>query len=76
MPFSEKHNVQYNGVKVFSTTKYREREYLGETITKWIRSNPDLEIVDRQVKQSSDREFHCLSIILFYIDPNASNYHG
>jgi hypothetical protein len=38
---------------------------LGETVTRWLRSN-DVEIVDRVVTQSSDDEFHCLSIILFF----------
>jgi hypothetical protein len=56
----------FNGVKVFSATKAKEREELGETITRWLRSNADLEIVDQVVTQSSDNEFHCLSIILFY----------
>ena len=27
---------------------------------------PDLEIVDRVVCQSSDNEFHCYSMVLFY----------
>jgi hypothetical protein len=56
----------FTGVKVFSATKAKEREELGETITRWLRSNADLQIVDRVVSQSSDNEFHCLSIILFY----------
>lgn len=60
----------YNGVKVFSTTKFREREMLGETITSWIRRNPHIEIVGQVVRQSSDCEFHCLSIIVFYNDEN------
>jgi len=55
----------FTGVKVFSATKAREREELGETVTRWMRSN-DVEIVDRVVTQSSDDEFHCLTIILFY----------
>lgn len=61
---------QINGVKVFSTTKFREREYLGETITQWLDDNPDLIILEREVRQSSDNEFHCLSIVLFYHDPH------
>ncbi len=61
--------LRINGVKVFSTTKFREREFLGETITRWLDENPDLEILEREVRQSSDNEFHCLSIILFYHDP-------
>jgi hypothetical protein len=58
--------VTFTGVKVFSATKAKEREELGETITRWIRANADLEIVDKVVSQSSDDEFHCLSIVFFY----------
>jgi hypothetical protein len=58
--------ISFTGLKVFSATKAREREELGETVTRWIRSNPGLEVVDRVVRQSSDDEFHCLTIILFY----------
>ena len=58
--------MTFTGVKVFSATKAKEREELGETITRWLRANPDLEIVDRVVSQSSDDEFHCLSVVLFY----------
>jgi hypothetical protein len=54
------------GVKVFSATKARDRDVLGESITEWIRSHPQLEIVDKIVTQSSDSEFHCLTITLFY----------
>ena len=56
----------FTGVKVFSATKAREREELGETITRWLKSNPEVEVVDRVVTQSSDDEFHCLTIVLFY----------
>jgi hypothetical protein len=54
------------GVKVFSATKAKEREELGDNITRWLRSNADLELVDRIVTQSSDDEFHCLTIVFFY----------
>ena len=57
--------MHFTGVKVFSATKAKEREELGETVTRWLRSN-DVEVVDRVVSQSSDDEFHCLSIVLFY----------
>jgi folate-dependent tRNA-U54 methylase TrmFO/GidA len=56
----------YTGVKVFSTTLARDREVMGETITRWLAEHPRLEVVDKQVRQSSDQEFHCLSITLFY----------
>jgi hypothetical protein len=58
--------VTFTGVKVFSATKAKEREELGETVTRWLRANPDLEMVDRVVAQSSDNEFHCLTIVFFY----------
>jgi hypothetical protein len=58
--------MDFTGVKVFSATKAKEREELGETITRWLRSNPGLEVVDRVVTQSSDNEFHCLTLVIFY----------
>jgi len=58
--------LDVTGVKVFSATKAKERELLGELITDWIRSNQNCEIVDKIVTQSSDSEFHCLTITLFY----------
>ena len=58
--------MYFKGVKVFSATKAKERESLGEQITQWIRANPNKEIVDKIVTQSSDSEFHCLTITLFY----------
>ena len=58
--------LDVTGVKVFSATKAKERELLGENITEWIRNHPENEIVDKIVTQSSDSEFHCLTITLFY----------
>lgn len=60
--------VEYKGAKVFSATKAKEREELGEQVTNWIQANPNSKIVDTVVKQSSDNEFHCLSILIFYND--------
>jgi hypothetical protein len=59
----------YNGVKVFSATLAKKRETLGERVTDWIRRHPEAKIVDKIVTQSSDAEFHCLSITLFYHEP-------
>jgi hypothetical protein len=56
----------FTGVKVFSTTLARDRDALSERITSWLRENPQLEVVDKLVMQSSDSEFHCLSIIFFF----------
>ena len=54
------------GVKVFTATKAREREMLGEVVTRWLAENPRTRVVDKIVTQSSDSAFHCLSITLFY----------
>jgi hypothetical protein len=37
-----------------------------------LRSNGDLEVVERVVTQSSDNEFHCLTIVLFYREKSAA----
>jgi hypothetical protein len=58
--------MKFDGVKVFSATKAREREELGDRLTDWIGKNPQLDIVDTVVTQSSDHEFHCLTITIFY----------
>jgi hypothetical protein len=58
--------MQFTGVKVFSATMARQRQDLGESMTLWLQANADLEVVDRVVTQSSDDEFHCLAIVLFY----------
>jgi hypothetical protein len=54
------------GAKVFTATKAKDREELGEVLTRWLRDNPRAKVIDKVVTQSSDREFHCLSITLFY----------
>ncbi|HEY6001969.1 MAG TPA: hypothetical protein VIV57_03780 [Anaeromyxobacter sp.] len=64
--------VSFTGVKVFSTTLARDREAMGDTIGRWLAEHPGLEVVDRLVTQSSDREFHCLTITLFYRERKAS----
>ncbi len=54
------------GLKIFSATKAKDREFLGETITDWIRTHSDFDIVDKVITQSSDAEFHCLAITILY----------
>ena len=60
---------KFDGVKVFSATKAREREELGDIITRWLQEHQDLTIVDHVVTQSSDNEFHCLTVTIFYKHP-------
>jgi folate-dependent tRNA-U54 methylase TrmFO/GidA len=62
----------FTGVKVFSTTLARDREVMGEQVTRWLAEHPGLEVVDRHVAQSSDKEFHCLTILLFYREKGGS----
>jgi len=66
----------FSGIKVFSTTLARDRENMGENITKWIKDNPNAEIVDKVVTQSSDKEFHCLTVTLFYRHREAAPRNG
>ena len=57
----------FDGVIVFSATKQKDRDELGETVTRWLdQKRGSIEIVDKQVTQSSDSEYHCVTIILFY----------
>ncbi|NLH49485.1 MAG: hypothetical protein GX444_12930 [Myxococcales bacterium] len=63
----------FNAVKVFTATKAKEREELGEVITRWLNANPDIDIVDKDVKQSSDNEYHCVTVIIFYRKSPLSN---
>ena len=58
--------VPFTGMKIFSTTLARDREQMSDNITRWLHDNPQLEIVDKIVTQSSDKELHCLTITLFY----------
>lgn len=56
----------FDGVKVFSATMLADRARLGERVTDWIAAHPQASVVDLVVTQSSDAEFHCIAISLFY----------
>lgn len=57
----------YDGIKVFSATKQKERDELGDVATRWLHERRgQIEVTDTVVKQSSDSEYHCLSIIVFF----------
>ncbi len=56
----------FSGVKVFSATKAKDRELLSDNVTRWLTEHPEFEVVDRAVRQSSDNEFHCYSLTIFY----------
>jgi hypothetical protein len=52
-------------VKVFSATRAKDRDALGDSVTAWIANNRDLRVVKASVTLSSDEAFHCLTIVLF-----------
>jgi hypothetical protein len=58
--------THFTGMKIFSTTLARDREAMSENITRWLRENRQNEIVDKIVTQSSDKEFHCLTVTLLF----------
>lgn len=51
-------------VKTFSATMAKDRALLGERVTAWLSERPELEVLRTIVKQSSDRKFHCISVVL------------
>jgi hypothetical protein len=57
------------GFKVFSATLHREREYLGDRFTEWLRDHPEATVDDVVITQSSDQSHHCLTITVRYIVP-------
>ena len=58
----------FDGMKVFSATMARQRDELGDEVTRWIKKHAQYEIVDKVVTQSSDAEYHCYTVTLFYKD--------
>ena len=57
----------FEGVKVFSATKHKDRHELGEKLTEWLEGMEDqITIVDKVITQSSDSEYHCLAITIFW----------
>lgn len=62
--------MNFTGMKIFSATMMRDREQLGERVSQWLSDNPNVEVVDKVVTQSSDDAFHCVSVSLFYREKN------
>jgi len=58
--------MAYTNCKVFTATKFQDRERLGETVTAWLAANPGIDIVETVTLQSSDNSFHCLTICIFH----------
>jgi len=68
--------AQFTGVKIFSATLAEQRALMGETVTQWLRVNPQLEVVETVVTQSSDSRFHCLTLVLFFRQAAAAAQQG
>lgn len=59
--------AEFEGIKVFTASMMRERDGLSHRVNRWLAKNEGaITIVDKEVKQSSDAAYHCLSIVLFY----------
>jgi folate-dependent tRNA-U54 methylase TrmFO/GidA len=63
----------FSTVKIFSCTLARDREQFGERITEWLKQHPELTPVETVVTQSSDQEFHCLTVTLFLVGEIAAD---
>lgn len=59
--------ADYDTMKVFSATKHTERAELGVTVSNYITNmrRDRHELVATTCMQSSDSEFHCVTIIVF-----------
>ena len=58
--------MEIRGCKVFSATKIQDRNMLGDEITEWLLNHPETPPVDTVVVQSSDDQYHCMSIVLWF----------
>ena len=66
----------FEGMKIFSATKARDRETLGDTVTNWMNRHKQYQVVDCKVSQSSDSEFHCVVVALFYTETKRETRHN
>jgi len=62
-------SAAFNAVKVFSATMVADRAQLGERVTEWIARHPTYKIVEIVTTQSSDHQFHCIALTVFYVQP-------
>ena len=57
-----------HGCEVFSATMKRERDALGGQVTEWLAQWPQRSVIERTVRLSSDHSYHCLAIVLWWIE--------
>jgi folate-dependent tRNA-U54 methylase TrmFO/GidA len=63
----------YSSVKVFSATRARDREDIGERVTAWLAEHPEVTVTEALVRQSSDASYHCISIVLLTAPAGTAN---
>ena len=59
-------DLTFNGVKVFSATMFAARGHGFSELIAWLASHSHLVVTDIVVTQSSDSQFHCVAITVFY----------
>lgn len=57
--------ARVDGVKTFSATKAEDRSNLGDRVTEWLHAT-GCRMLEYRVTQSSDSQFHCLTIVVLY----------
>jgi hypothetical protein len=57
---------RFNGVKVFSATLFADRERLGDEVSSWLASRPEVKVMQIVVTQSSDAASQCIAVTVFY----------
>ena len=62
-----------DGATIFSTTQYLARGELGDRVTRWRGDNHHLHIHSVDVRQSSDRERHCLTVVVWWCYPEGAS---
>jgi len=58
--------MDFDGMAMFSVSKHVDREKMGDDVTAWRKRNPTFVITDVRLTQSSDNEYHCVTIAIFY----------
>ncbi len=56
-------------IEVFSETMMKGHEHLGQKVSEWLRAHPDFEMTELRSMQSSDNQFHCVTLILIGCEP-------
>lgn len=51
-------------VKTFSATLAKDRDGVGDEVTRWLKDHPDVTVSEIRTLQSSDEAYHCLTIVI------------